>query len=123
MQTSFSRRRFLETTALAGAGVLINQRTHAAPATAPKSPPSSVSSWPVFDTSEEQALLDVVRSGKWGRNAGKRVAEFEAAFARATGAKYCLTTSSGTTALLTSFGAIGIGPGDEVVLPPYTWVA
>jgi dTDP-4-amino-4,6-dideoxygalactose transaminase len=40
-----------------------------------------------------------------------------------TGAKYCLATASGTTALLTSLNALDVGPGDEVLVPPYTFVA
>jgi perosamine synthetase len=52
-----------------------------------------------------------------------RVKEFEAAYAAMTRAKFCVATSSGTGALLTALGALGIGPGDEVILPPYTFVA
>jgi len=51
------------------------------------------------------------------------VKEFEALFAERTKSKYCLAVSSGTTALITSLGALGIGPGDEVIIPPYTFVA
>ena len=80
--------------------------------------------WPRWDDSEADALLNVLNSGKWGRNTGgKMLGEFEAAFASAMQAKHCLATASGTTALLTSLGALGIGPGDEVILPPYTFVA
>ncbi len=66
-------------------------------------------SWPIYDQKEEQALLDVVRSGKWYRGSGKQVARFEEAYAKITGAKYCLATSSGTTALFTSLNALGWG--------------
>lgn len=80
--------------------------------------------WPVWDDSEAEVLLSVLNSGKWGRTSGgKKLREFESAFAEAMQAKTCLATSSGTTALLTSMGALGIGPGDEVILPPYTFVA
>ena len=78
-------------------------------------------SWPVADAREEQALVDLVRSGKWFR--GQRVAGFEAAYASLTGAKGCLATANGTSALITSLAALGIGPGDEVIVPPYTFVA
>jgi dTDP-4-amino-4,6-dideoxygalactose transaminase len=80
-------------------------------------------SWPVWDQTEEQALLDVVRSGHWYRGTGKNVAKFEQAYAQLTGAKHCIGTSSGTGALLTSLAAVGVGAGDEVILPPYTFVA
>ena len=39
------------------------------------------------------------------------------------GAKGCVATASGTTALFTSLNALGVGPGDEVIVPPYTFVA
>ncbi|MCP5113919.1 MAG: aminotransferase class I/II-fold pyridoxal phosphate-dependent enzyme, partial [bacterium] len=80
-------------------------------------------SWPVFDDTEEQALLSVLRSGKWFRGSGKYVSQFEETYARMTGAKHCLATANGTSALLTSLAALGVGPGDEVILPPYTFVA
>ncbi len=78
-------------------------------------------SWPIADAREEDALVGVIRSGKWFR--GQQVAAFEAAYASLTGASHCLATANGTSALITSLGAIGIGPGDEVIVPPYTFVA
>ncbi len=107
----------------------------AQPASPPVSPDSAndktnsriakaVTEWPVWDETEETALLNVLNSGTWGRTGGgPRCAEFEAAFAGRLQAKYCVATSSGTTALLTALGALDIGPGDEVILPPYTFVA
>ena len=80
-------------------------------------------SWPVFDRQEEEALLGVLRSGLWNRRSGKQVARFEEAYAKLTGARYCLATSSGTSALITSLSALGVGAGDEVIVPPYTFVA
>lgn len=80
--------------------------------------------WPRWDGLEEDALLDVLNSGRWGRTSGgRRLPEFEAAFAKTMQAKYCVATASGTAALLTALGALGIGPGDEVIMPPYTFVA
>ena len=78
-------------------------------------------SWPVADAREERALVDLVRSGKWFR--GRNVEAFEAAYASLTGARHCLATANGTSALITSLGALGVGPGDEVIVPPYTFVA
>ena len=63
----------------------------------------------------------VVRRGKWFR--GEQVAAFESAYASLTGAKGCLATANGTSALITSLAALGIGPGDEVIVPPYTFIA
>jgi dTDP-4-amino-4,6-dideoxygalactose transaminase len=88
-----------------------------------KAHPGPFPSWPVIDQAEERAILDALRSGKWFRGDGKRVAIFEEAYARLTGAKTCLATANGTSALDTSLNAMGIGPGDEVIVPPYTFVA
>jgi dTDP-4-amino-4,6-dideoxygalactose transaminase len=77
--------------------------------------------WPVADAREEEALVALVRSGKWFR--GERVTAFETAYASLTGAKHCLATANGTSALITSLAALGIGAGDEVIVPPYTFVA
>jgi dTDP-4-amino-4,6-dideoxygalactose transaminase len=78
-------------------------------------------SWPVADAREEDALVRVIRSGRWNR--GDNVSAFEAAYASLTGAKHCLATANGTSALITSLGALGIGAGDEVIVPPYTFIA
>ncbi|MEO6810510.1 MAG: DegT/DnrJ/EryC1/StrS family aminotransferase, partial [Isosphaeraceae bacterium] len=95
----------------------------ASAAIAPKTTKSAVD-WPIWGPPEEAALLDVLNSGKWGRTSGGRcLIEFEAAFGGRIQARHCLATSSGTTALLTTLGALNIGPGDEVILPPYTFVA
>src|SRR5262245_56460566 len=51
------------------------------------------------------------------------VAEFERAFAARTGCKHAVAMNSGTAALHSALFAVGVGPGDEVVLPSYTWHA
>ena len=78
-------------------------------------------SWPVADAKEEDALVRVIRSGRWNR--GENVAAFESSYASLTGAKHCLATANGTSALITTLSALGLGPGDEVIVPPYTFVA
>lgn len=84
---------------------------------------ASTQSWPVWGATDAQGLVEVLDSGKWGRLGGTRVAAFEEALRARMAARYCVATSSGTTALLTALGALNIGPGDEVILPPYTFVA
>ena len=79
--------------------------------------------WPVAGQLEEQALVEVVRSGQWFQGNGQNVKKFEAAWAQLTGAKFCVACSSGTGALHSSLGALGAGAGDEIILPPYTFVA
>jgi len=80
-------------------------------------------SWPVVDEREEKALLDVLHSGKWYRGDGKTVGRFEEAYAQLTGARHCIATANGTSALYASLAGLDVAPGDEVVLPPYTFVA
>ncbi len=127
----FHRRGFINRAAAGAAGAYLGASTAlngsaaeaADQAAAPARQRANVE-WPVWDEHEEQALLDVLNSGRWGRSSGgRRLPEFEARFAETMKAKYCLATSSGTTALMTTLGALGIGPGDEVILPPYTFVA
>lgn len=79
--------------------------------------------WPIFDGTEEQAMLGVLRSGKWNRGNGQVVSKFEQRYAELTGAKHCLAVANGTSALLASISALGVDAGDEVILPPYTFVA
>jgi perosamine synthetase len=132
MQPRVSRRKFIGGAATAGAGLCLSRasaattdkvKPAASAATTAAATPRPAGDWPLWDAREENALLDVLRSGKWGRGNGARVKEFEAVFAERMRAKFCVATSSGTTALLSSLGALGIGPGDEVILPPYTFVA
>lgn len=78
--------------------------------------------WPVFGDAEEQALLEALRSGKWGLG-GAATAEFEAAWASFQGAKHAVAVASGTSALELSLRAVGVELGDEVILPAYTFVA
>src|SRR6185503_11025418 len=88
-----------------------------------KTHPDPFPSWPIIDQTEERAILETLRSGKWYRGTGKTVSRFETEYAKLTGAKTCLATANGTAALFTSLNAMGIEPGDEVIVPPYTFIA
>lgn len=79
--------------------------------------------WPIYNQLEEQALSGVLKSGQWGRLGGKVMNQFEAKFADLLGSKHCLGVSSGTSALYTIMGALDLGPGDEVIMPVYTFIA
>jgi dTDP-4-amino-4,6-dideoxygalactose transaminase len=68
-------------------------------------------------------LLDVLHGGRWYRGDGQTVRRFEESWAELTSARHCIATANGTSALLTSLAALGVGPGDEVILPPYTFIA
>jgi dTDP-4-amino-4,6-dideoxygalactose transaminase len=76
---------------------------------------------PQFGPGEEAAVLEVMRSGNFAQ--GPKVKAFEEAFASATGARYAVATSNGTTALYLALLACGIGPGDEVITSPLTFIA
>jgi dTDP-4-amino-4,6-dideoxygalactose transaminase len=122
MSEPFTRRGFLSATA---AAPVVLQAAEEKPAILGGKPVHTgrFLSWPVADRNDEDAVSEVARSRKWFRSSGKKVAAFEEAWAKITGAKYCLATSSGTAALFTSLNALEIGPGDEVLVPPYTFVA
>ncbi len=76
---------------------------------------------PAFGPEEEAAVLAVMRSGQFAQ--GPEVAAFESEFASATGARFAVATSSGSTALLLALAAHGVGPGDEVITSPLTFIA
>ena len=128
-RNGFSRRRFVGASSLlAGTAALHNPAARASngkPALLGGAPvkADAFPGWPVADATDENAVVDVLRSGKWGRGGGAKVLKFEQLFANLMAAKVCLATSSGTTALLASLNALDIGPGDEVIVPPYTFIA
>lgn len=81
------------------------------------------SDWPLYDATEERALMDTLHSGKWFRGSGQNVKKFEEAYAKLTGARQALATANGTAALFISLNVAGVEPGDEVIVPPYTFIA
>src|SRR3954453_2123159 len=76
---------------------------------------------PLLGEEEAQAVADVVRSG-WVAQ-GPRVAEFEKEFAASVGAAHGVATSSCTTALHLALYVLGVGPGDEVIVPSLSFIA
>lgn len=79
--------------------------------------------WPVWDRSAEEEVLKMLRSGRWYRGKGEYVSEFEGKYAELMGAKRCLATASGTTALSIALHVLGVDAGDEVLVSPFTFVA
>lgn len=77
--------------------------------------------WPVYDGAEVQAARDVVSSGDWWY--GRRVARFERSFAAMQGAGHGVSCTNGTAALRMGLVACGVSAGDEVIVPPYTFVS
>src|SRR5713101_6720468 len=83
------------------------------------------SKWPVFDSRERQQLETVLTSGTWGGHPSPspKAAELSAAFASYHGARFAIPTTSCTTALEVALKALGVGPGDNVIVPALTFAA
>ncbi len=93
--------------------------------------------WPVWDDKEEQALLKVLHSGNWWRysfgqatemkededDSSSMVALFQRAFARTHDSLYGICAANGTLTLEIALRAAGVEPGDEVIVPAYTFIA
>jgi perosamine synthetase len=77
---------------------------------------------PLLDGNEKAYVLDCLES-TWISSTGKYVERFEAAFAEYCGVRHALTCSNGTTALHLALLALGVGHGDEVIVPTLTFVA
>jgi dTDP-4-amino-4,6-dideoxygalactose transaminase len=89
----------------------------------PKSVTNKLVGWPNFDEKAIQAVLGVLKSGKVNYWTGPRGMEFEKRYAEWQGSKFAISVATGTAALHTALSVLGIGPGDEVVVPSYTFIA
>ncbi|MCX8107838.1 MAG: DegT/DnrJ/EryC1/StrS family aminotransferase [Verrucomicrobiae bacterium] len=87
----------------------------------PRACPDPWPRWPVWGDEERQALNEVLESGQWWF--GEKVRRFESEFAAFQGARYAVTCTNGTTAIEMALRALGIGEGDEVIVPAYTFIA
>jgi perosamine synthetase len=76
---------------------------------------------PLIGQEEVRGVIDVLQSGTIAE--GPRVRDFEEAFASYVGTRHAVAVNSGTAALLVALQAAGIGPGDEVIVPPFTFIA
>ena len=121
-----NRRKFLGVAAAAGAGlalaptvaiggvkkftpIVLSDTDKPALLGGSKVHPDKFPAWPVYDGSEEQALIDALKTGKWGRLDGRITSRFEEEYAQMMGMKSSLAVANGTTALFTMLGAVGIG--------------
>jgi dTDP-4-amino-4,6-dideoxygalactose transaminase len=133
MKKQLNRRDFINSASMAGAGIAVGLPTIANASFDKTSKPAVLGGtkaftgkwlgWPVIDQTDEKELLQVLNSKKWCRLGSPTAPRFEKAFQELTGAKRALGVSSGTSALYTMLGALNIGPGDEVIIPPYTFIA
>lgn len=132
----FSRREFLRRNSMAGAGMTLGMGMATTPplftATFNPGNPAILGGtaafkrewkpWPIWNPeTDEQRVLEVLRSGVWSR-AGV-VTEFEEEWAKLMGSKRCLSVVNGTNALICALANFDIGAGDEVIVPPYTFIA
>ena len=76
---------------------------------------------PYFDSAEEKSVVETLRSG-WVAQ-GPKVQTMEEQLKTLTGAKFAVATSSATTSLFLALYVLGVGPGDEVIVPSYTFIA
>lgn len=77
---------------------------------------------PVLEGNEKEYLMEAL-SSTWISSAGRYITDFETAFARYCGMEYGVAVSNGTVALHLALAALGIGPGDEVIVPDFTFAA
>lgn len=78
--------------------------------------------WPVWGKEEERVLIEVLHSGVWSYN-GPKETEFNKLFAEYTGVRHAICAVNGTVTLQIALEALGIGVGDEVIVPGLTWQA
>lgn len=127
-----NRRKFLKETALLGAAaatswsfVPLTLGSISKPACLGGKPLIDAGNWPVWPKwvprADEEQILQVLRSGIWSR--ANVTTEFETRWAETIGTKRCLTVVNGTNALITTLANFGVGAGDEVIVPPYTFIA
>jgi dTDP-4-amino-4,6-dideoxygalactose transaminase len=135
MEKEYSRRKFLKNSTLTGLGVGLTTAVtpnlfagyakDAGTAAILGGQPVRTKGWPdwpMWDPeTDEKRVIEVLRSGIWSR--GKVVAEFEEKWAETIGSKRCLATTNGTYALITALRSLNVGAGDEVLVPPYTFIA
>lgn len=87
-----------------------------------KNPP--VEKWVKVNAAVKAAVMSMMDEGTMSIGDGSGVqGEFETAFAAMAGSRYALTMNSGTATLHSAYFAVGVGPGDEVIVPTYTWHA
>ncbi len=133
-KSNVSRREFMKRNALAGLGAVVGAAVSAPvigstladkPALLGGTPAWSKVQWPEWPQwnpeTDEKRLLEVMRSGVWSR--ADTVLEFEKEWASAIGTKRSLAVVNGTNALVIALAQMNIEAGDEVLVPPYTFIA
>ncbi|MDY0168833.1 MAG: DegT/DnrJ/EryC1/StrS family aminotransferase [Thermoguttaceae bacterium] len=89
----------------------------------PKAVTNALVGWPNINEEAIKAVEQVLRTNKINYWTGPRGMEFEKKFAEWQGSRYAVSVATGTAALHVALSALGIGPGDEVIVPSYTFIA
>lgn len=128
---SITRRRLLTKGCMALSGTMMALSAQRLPGKETAQPAETINIDPgyigpqYFDEQEEQALMEVLETRSpfryWGPGKPTKVLHFEENFAKHMGAKFALGVTSGTAALDCAITGLGVGPGDEVIVPAYTW--
>jgi len=84
--------------------------------------------WPIWNEEDVEGVSQVIRSGQWwagapGAHAGENVWAFQNEFAAFQESRHCIAVANGTAAIEVALTALGVGLGDEVIVPDYTFVA
>jgi perosamine synthetase len=79
--------------------------------------------WPQTDERDEQVILNSLRNHKWCTTDAEFIPKFEKEWTRRVGSRGCVMTPCGTHALQLALELTGVGPGDEVIVSPYTYIA
>ena len=134
-KTHYSRRQFIRTTTSAAGAALamptlvssraLAGREYGKPAVLGGEPvrKKPFPHWPIHDRVDEEHLLEALRKDEWCRLGGDITTAFEKKWAELLGVKYATAVVNGTNALYAALNALDVGPGDEVLVPPYTFVA
>ncbi|MEW6237476.1 MAG: aminotransferase class I/II-fold pyridoxal phosphate-dependent enzyme, partial [Candidatus Omnitrophota bacterium] len=129
---TITRRRFVRTglsLSAAAPTVLSLQLSHGAEMEKPallggqKAVQDKIPGWPMIEKSDEDKFLETLRSLGWCRLGNHVVTDFEKAWSENLGVKHAIATVNGTSSLYAALFALDIGPGDEVIVPAYTFVA
>lgn len=79
--------------------------------------------WPYSDAREKELITEVFDSGNWWRMTGNKIDTFEKKFAKLHDVKYCLCVTNGTHAIELALATLGVGRGDEVIVPAVTFIS
>ncbi|MFA6714929.1 MAG: DegT/DnrJ/EryC1/StrS family aminotransferase [Victivallales bacterium] len=79
--------------------------------------------WPMWDQREIDAVTGVIKSGCWGLGSGHMVKDFQREFAEFIGVRRAVAITNGSNAIEVALTALDIGPGDEVIVPDYTFMS